>query len=39
VDYVSNPDNAEAAVARIEDAEGKAVAVQADVTVHEDVEN
>jgi len=39
VDYAGNRDGAEAAVSQIEDAGGKAVAVQADVTVQEDVEN
>jgi glucose 1-dehydrogenase len=39
VDYAGNQDNAEAVVAQIEDAGGKALAVRADVTVQEDVEN
>lgn len=39
VDYVNDPENAEAVVAKIEDAGGKALAVRADVAVQEDVEN
>ena len=39
VDYLGNQDDAEAVVAQIEDAGGKALAVRADVTGQEDVEN
>jgi glucose 1-dehydrogenase len=39
VNYRSNAENAEDVVEQIEDAGGKALAVRADVTVQEDVEN
>lgn len=39
VNYRSNAENAEDVVKQIEDAGGKALAVRADVTVQEDVEN